>query len=160
MNSAIAQIISVFNPSILLFRVAELQELMSSKSFFGGLQEFWGALYGFAEQGCKWFSCVGFKDKQLLSVDWDAKPVSKSASAKRKKERKRNEQNQPCIHLSLRRFIEFHFWIANAWRNGSNPLGIVLSADTGVKSPSNYCYFPPSTNPCLTTGFLFLWFLT
>lgn len=109
MNSAIAQIISVFNPSILLFRVSELQELMSSKSFLGGLQEFWGALYGFAEQGCKWFSCVGFKDKQLLSVDWDAKPVSKSASAKRKKERKRNEQNQPCIHLSLRRFIEFHF---------------------------------------------------
>lgn len=70
---------------------------MSSRSFLGELQEFWGALYGFAEQGCKWFSCVGFKDKQLLSVDWDAKPVSKFASAKRKEK----EMNKPTIHTSF-----------------------------------------------------------
>lgn len=121
----------------ILFRVAELQGLMSSRSFLGELQEFWGALYGFAEQGCKWFSCVGFKDKQLLSVDWDAKPVSKFASAKGKEK----EMNKPTIHTSfsptfyrisflnskcMKKWQQSTGYCPQCWHRGQKPFQLLL----------------------------------
>lgn len=100
MNSAIAQIISVFNPSILLFRVAELQELIL-KVFLGGCRNFGELCMVLQNRAVSGFPVLVSKINNFyLWTGMLNQLVSLHQPKERKKEKEMNKTNHAYIFLS------------------------------------------------------------